>query len=513
MKPFYQLLTLLFCSLLWVASCKKSDPEPPKSADNTITGFAFNSLSPAVNASISGNTITATVPVGTNLTSLAPTITLPTGAVVTPASGAAQNFSNPVTYTVKAEDGTTQLYTVTVSIQGVSIVSFAPTSGGAGTSVVINGLGFSNISTENQVTVNGVNATITASRTDQITIQVPEKAGTGNIIVKVGGKQAASGSAFSYQYQIGTNTTMHSSTDIYQSTAVDPATGTVYASRRNVSGLAILRADGTKQFITLRDNTNANHASLTGITFLNTGQAGQYEKILLATNEAKGIFYYALNNITAATTVISPVQPLQLNDAIYNGLTSVAAVSQNPTAGSFMNGTYYMACFGNSTIVRSTRLNGVTQSPVIVGSPGSSGFNAGSVPTINARFNGVVGVFFKNDQLYVADEGNHAIRSIDYTAGTVNTVAGNGTAGNAVGTLAATRLNLPANVVVDNAGLIYVTDRGNGRLVVIDPRSQTSQTLLTGLNTPYGLSIDNAGTLYLGEWSSGTNRVLKLTIK
>jgi YVTN family beta-propeller protein len=79
--------------------------------------------------------------------------------------------------------------------------------------------------------------------------------------------------------------------------------------------------------------------------------------------------------------------------------------------------------------------------------------------------------------------------------------------------LAATRFNLPANVVVDNTGLIYVTDRGNGRLVVIDPRSQTSQTLLTGLNTPYGLTIDNAGTLYLGEWSSGTNRVLKLTVK
>lgn len=516
MKTQISRLASLFVLLLWVVSCKKADdtPAPVKSSDNTITAFAFNGLSPAITAAISGNSITATVPVGTNLTNLVPTISAPATATVSPASGVAQNFTNPVTYTVKAEDGTTQTYTATVSIQGVSIVSFAPATGGAGTLVVINGAGFSGVSTENKVTINGANANITASSPTQITVQVPEKAGTGNVVVTVGAKQATSVTGFSYQYQIGTNTSLFSSPSrIFQSVAVDPDNGTVYASDRTNSAVLIVRPNGATQSISLRDQAGVIHASMTGISLLKTGVGGQYDKILLVTNEAKGIYYYAVSELTTGVTTKNPTNSLQLNDAIYSSPTSIAGISQNPTASSFMNGTYYMACFGNSTIVRTTRLNGVTQSPVIVGSPGSAGFNAGSVSSINAKFNGVVGVTLKNNLLYVADEGNHAIRVIDYTAGTVNTLVGNGTAGNAAGAFSTTRLNLPANIALDNSGLIYITDRANGRILLLDPRSQTSQTLISGLNAPYGLTIDAAGTLYVGEWGQGTNRILKLTVK
>ncbi|MEZ0610201.1 IPT/TIG domain-containing protein [Fibrella sp. WM1] len=502
-----QFLTLLLLLGTFPTGCKKTDdPVAAKSSDKSITAFAFNSLSPAVNATISGNTITATVPVGTNLSALAPTIALPTGAVVSPASGVAQNFANPVTYTVTAEDGTTQTYTVTVSIQGVSIVSFAPTSGGAGTTVVINGAGFSNVSTDNKVTINGQNAAITASRTDQITVQIPERAGSGNLVVAVGGRQATSASAFAYQYQIATNTTLFSSSGrAFQSTAVDPDDGTVYASDRTNSAVIIMKPNGSVSAATLTDGTN-KHASLTGITILKTGLGGSADKYLVATNEAKGVYSYSFPNLSYWTSV-------QANDAIYNAPTSVAVVSQSPSGSYPTNGTYYMACFGNSTIVRTNRNNGIVSGATTVGSAGSKGFNAGQVSSTNARFNGVVGIFLKNNLLYVADEGNHAVRVVDYNAGTVSTLFGNGTAGNADGAASAVRLNLPSNVVVDNSGLVYVTDRGNGRLRVFDPRSQTSQTLLSGLNAPYGLSIDNSGTLYLGEWGSGTNRVLKLTVK
>ena len=43
----------------------------------------------------------------TNLTSLTPTITVSTGADVSPESKVAQNFTSPVIYTVTAEDSTT----------------------------------------------------------------------------------------------------------------------------------------------------------------------------------------------------------------------------------------------------------------------------------------------------------------------------------------------------------------------------------------------------------------------
>ena len=60
-------------------------------------------------------TIALTVPYGTDVTALVPTITH-TGASVSSNTGVAQNFTNPVTYTVTAADASTQAYTVTVTV-------------------------------------------------------------------------------------------------------------------------------------------------------------------------------------------------------------------------------------------------------------------------------------------------------------------------------------------------------------------------------------------------------------
>jgi outer membrane protein assembly factor BamB len=122
MKPVYSLLSTLVCLLLlWTASCKK-DPNPApgggttKSSAKAITAFAFNALSPAVNGTVSSNAISATVTSGTDVTKLVPTITLSDKATVSPASGVAQDFSKAVTYTVTAEDGTTQAYTTNLTV-------------------------------------------------------------------------------------------------------------------------------------------------------------------------------------------------------------------------------------------------------------------------------------------------------------------------------------------------------------------------------------------------------------
>lgn len=57
--------------------------------------------------------ITLTVPAGTVLTGLTPSV-WHTGLSVTPKTAVAQDFTNPVLYTVMAADGTTAVYTVTV---------------------------------------------------------------------------------------------------------------------------------------------------------------------------------------------------------------------------------------------------------------------------------------------------------------------------------------------------------------------------------------------------------------
>ena len=66
-------------------------------------------------ARISGTTVKSVLPKDTPVTALAPVITH-NGAAISPESGTAQDFSNPVTYTVTATDGTIEKHTVTVKV-------------------------------------------------------------------------------------------------------------------------------------------------------------------------------------------------------------------------------------------------------------------------------------------------------------------------------------------------------------------------------------------------------------
>ena len=93
-----------------------TDPIPR--TEKQITAFNFSGLNPEVVGVVdeTDHTISLTVPFDTNVTALVPTITISGGASVVPNSGAAQNFSNPITYTVTAENGSTQDYNVAVAV-------------------------------------------------------------------------------------------------------------------------------------------------------------------------------------------------------------------------------------------------------------------------------------------------------------------------------------------------------------------------------------------------------------
>ncbi|MCX6716781.1 MAG: hypothetical protein NTV72_02580, partial [Candidatus Taylorbacteria bacterium] len=76
------------------------------STDTSITSFNF--LSPSVTGIVdnTAHTVSLTVPYGTNVTALVPTISI-TGSSTSPLSGVAQNFTSPVIYTVTAQDTST----------------------------------------------------------------------------------------------------------------------------------------------------------------------------------------------------------------------------------------------------------------------------------------------------------------------------------------------------------------------------------------------------------------------
>ena len=104
--------SVLAVSLL-LAGCFALVPSDEKN----ITGFNFlradNEILPEdVIGTIGDTTVTAVFLCGTDLTALVPTITVSRRATVSPESGVVQDFSGPVLYTVTADDGTTQTYSV-----------------------------------------------------------------------------------------------------------------------------------------------------------------------------------------------------------------------------------------------------------------------------------------------------------------------------------------------------------------------------------------------------------------
>jgi hypothetical protein len=78
-----------------------------------ITGFYFTAPLAVGVVDQAANSITVAVPSHTNTTSLKPRVYFK-GMSLKPGSGAAQNFSGPVTYTVAGNSGKTRSYTVTV---------------------------------------------------------------------------------------------------------------------------------------------------------------------------------------------------------------------------------------------------------------------------------------------------------------------------------------------------------------------------------------------------------------
>ncbi len=114
--------SLFFIALLTLALLNCQNPsadspneDNPESDSKQIIAFSFAGPSVAGLISEVDHTITVTVPSGTDRSNLVPAITH-TGASISPGTGTARNFTDPVTYTVTAADGSTQAYTVTVSI-------------------------------------------------------------------------------------------------------------------------------------------------------------------------------------------------------------------------------------------------------------------------------------------------------------------------------------------------------------------------------------------------------------
>lgn len=114
-----------------------------------------------------------------------------------------------------------------------------------------------------------------------------------------------------------------------------------------------------------------------------------------------------------------------------------------------------------------------------------------------------------NGDLFVADRLNQTIRKVSH--GIVSTFAGAaGISGNADGTGAAARFNMPSSVAIDNAGNLYVADAANDTIRKISQAGVvTTVAGIAGhagsvdgpvasalLDFPLALTVDGAGNIY-----------------
>lgn len=93
------------------AKSSGGDDDTPSTSTAKITGFSVLGVDGVIDQS--AGIITVTLPAGTNVTAVAPVVTVPAGAVVSPVSGEVVNLTSPLTYTVTLGAESTS-YTVTV---------------------------------------------------------------------------------------------------------------------------------------------------------------------------------------------------------------------------------------------------------------------------------------------------------------------------------------------------------------------------------------------------------------
>ncbi len=174
------------------------------------------------------------------------------------------------------------------------------------------------------------------------------------------------------------------------------------------------------------------------------------------------------------------------------------------------------------------RIRKVTSEGIIstIAGTGVSGFSGDGGLGTAALLASPTGIAVASDgALYIADTRNHRVRKLA-ADGTITTVAGTGAAGyNGDGgpaTLA--RLNNPRGVAVSADGKLYIVDRENRRIRMVDADGLISTIAGTGssgfngdrgqatqatLRAPYGIAVDRQGNLYIAD--TFNHRVRKVT--
>jgi uncharacterized repeat protein (TIGR01451 family) len=195
---------------------------------------------------------------------------------------------------------------------------------------------------------------------------------------------------------------------------------------------------------------------------------------------------------------------------------AISAELNNPigVAADF-TGNLYIADYDNDRI---RRVDARTGTITTVAGNGNSGYSGDGHLATSAELNYPYGVAVDlAGNLYIADTGNNVIREVSAAAGTITTVAGNGTSGYSGdgGPATSAKLSCPERVAVDMAGNLYIVDACNSRIREVSAATGVITTVAGNgtygysgdggpatsaeLAGPSDIKVDEAGNLYIAD--------------
>ncbi|MGA2654125.1 MAG: Ig-like domain repeat protein [Terracidiphilus sp.] len=279
--------------------------------------------------------------------------------------------------------------------------------------------------------------------------------------------------------------------------AYSPASGTV-----PTAGLQTLSATFTPTDTTDYSTANSfvsvvvNKASAT-LTVVSSGTPSTYgNPVTFTANISSGL----------TGTVTFYDSGMQIGSGAISGTTatlttsSLAAGSHSITAGWSGNTNYNETT--SSAIAQIVTLQQSAGTINTMAGTGTAGYNGDGGPAINAEISGLylgMGVALDlSNNLYIADYGNNRIREVNASTGDISTVAGNGNRGQAGDGGPATSAEvIPAGVALDSVGNIYIADYFYSRIRKVTASTGIISTLAG--NGSYG---------YTGDGGSAANSQL-----
>ncbi|WP_158275319.1 IPT/TIG domain-containing protein [Pedobacter sp. HMWF019] len=357
--------------------------------------------------------------------------------------------------------------------QNLGISSVSPDNGLAGTTVTINGSGFSTIAANNKVYFNGVQAMVKTATENVLVLDAPAGLSTGNLKVVVGGQEALAPQEFrragiitlaggpsSSNFGSGmTSMALDNNGNVYVVDAAnkvvkkitpDGAVSTLTSNGSIVTfgapyGIVIDKQNN----IYVSDQSSREIRKITP-SGQNTVYASGFAACLM-TFDADGNMYAniygfgaGMNRVNAGGSYSKVTGPLWPNSR---------------TVVDATGGVYFVDQGANSNNAIS-KLNPANPNDMVRFGSSEAGYVDGI--GLAARFNGIEGglALFGNGKMIAGDGNNYAIREIDIDTKAVSTLF-KVTRGFADGTLTSAKIGSMNDLAVDKDGNIYILDANN----------------------------------------------------